>query len=315
MGRRRRKKKPEYRPIAKFTCDDQIIDSLTSKYLRESFDPFFKPSSLAFRCRRGGKPPPTHNDAIVDICNFRNVHDNIGLYVAECDIRGFYDCLDHSVAREALKELIEEAMLKDRSFALDTRAVLIYEAYLDCYSFPLSVKLESEPSLKKKNPLGYFQWPEDELKKFHPAPYSAQIGVPQGGALSCFIANCVLHYADKAVMGAIHQHSAQCLYRRYCDDIVIMAPDYEICKTAYESYRKALKRLLLPAHPAHKWKSYGSQFWDGKTKAPYLWATPKSSATVPWIQFVGYQVRYDGLLRISRRSVKKTHGQAHSNDR
>ena len=46
-------------------------------------------------------------------------------------------------------------------------------------------------------------------------------------------------------------------------------------------------------------------FWSGKSKAPYEWGPPDKPGRVPWCAFVGYHVRYDGVLRIRPSSVKK----------
>ena len=46
------------------------------------------------------------------------------------------------------------------------------------------------------------------------------------------------------------------------------------------------------------------EFWDLKSKKTYLWAHDLESG-IPWIQFVGYQIRYDCLVRIRDKSLKK----------
>jgi hypothetical protein len=50
---------------------------------------------------------------------------------------------------------------------------------------------------------------------------------------------------------------------------------------------------------------YDAKFWEGKSKAPYLWANATNESAVPWIQFVGYQIRFDGLVRVRPSSIKK----------
>ena len=315
MWQEKDKAKAQYRPIAQFGIDDKVIDSLTARYLRESLDRLFTPSSMAFRCRRDGNPPPTHHDALNQIANFRRYHARTGLYVAECDIMGFYDCVDHQVALQAFSDLIDAARRKDLSCIIDERAVQIFRAYLDCYTFPQNIKAEAEPALKTDthNPAAHFKWPEKELRDFHkdPGPLTANIGVPQGGALSCFIANCVLHQADLQVLRCKKErarHPGICgtfRYLRFCDDMVLLAPDRSTCEIVFSIYQDALKRLHLPAHPPKRIEAYGKEFWNEKSKAPYFWSKPGGKEVVPWVQFVGYQVRYDGMLRITNKAFKK----------
>ena len=132
-----------------------------------------------------------------------------------------------------------------------------------------------------------------------------RIGIPQGGALSCFIANCVLHYADKEVERSRSSTPGPFLYLRYCDDMVILAPHRRSCEIAFEAYQQALRRLRLPAHAPVEVGTYNAAFWDGKSRQPYHWARPLDCKTVPWLQFVGYQIRHDGMLRVKRKSIEK----------
>ena len=296
----------EFRAIAKFLVDDQVIEGITASYFRHTFDRLFTDSSLAFRCARDGSPPPTHHDAVTLIENYRKRHLRTGLYVAECDIKGFFDCVSHEVAANALTNLVDEAVEQNPGFVVDPRALQIFQAYLGCYSFPENVTSLAEPLLTvEKGQEAHYKWPEEALREFHTDPRAARIGIPQGGALSCFIANCVLHQADLEVKRSRSRTPGPFRYLRYCDDMVILAPSQETCRIAFEVYQQSLQRLLLPAHQPMEVAAYDAEFWNGKSRHPYLWAQPRSGNTVPWLQFVGYQIRHDGTLRVKKKSVAK----------
>src|SRR5262249_13762727 len=132
--------KATYRPIALFDrLDDKVIDCLTARYLRESLDVALLPSCWAFRCRSNGNPPPTIHDALDKIIALRQRRAR--LFVAECDIRAFFDCVSHKIALESMNELIAD---RRRSTvrglpSIDARALVIFKAYLDCYSFRTTV--------------------------------------------------------------------------------------------------------------------------------------------------------------------------------
>ncbi|MEI6714356.1 MAG: reverse transcriptase domain-containing protein [Verrucomicrobiota bacterium] len=295
-----------YRAITQFTADDQIIEGITAKYLREVFDETFTDSSLAFRCARPGIPAPTHHDAITRIDSYRRCNQRAGLYVAECDIQGFYDCVSHRVALQSLLDLIAAASRRDCHFQIDQRALQLFQAYLACYTFPRNVKNDAEPCLKKKyGTKAVYKWPEEALREIHNDPQTGQIGIPQGGAISCFIANCVLHQADVAVKNSRSKATSAFLYLRYCDDMVILAPNLKTCEVAFSAYKTALHKLLLPIHTPSAVANYDKEFWAGKSREPYFWAKPLKTSTVPWIQFVGYQIRYDGMLRVRKKSIEK----------
>ena len=309
-GAPKAKDSSEYRAIAKFNRENRIIEGITAKYLRQVFDKCFTDSSLAFRCAVEGAGPPTHHDAVKMIKNYRCRHSSKGLYVAECDIKGFYDNVSHQVAIQSLVNLSGFASKKDSGFRLAPRAEIIFRAYLDCYNFPRNVTLQAEPRLKeRKGEAAVYKWHEDALKEFHKNPRMERIGVPQGGAISCFIANCVLHWADIAVLDAIkcrRKTLGPVRYLRYCDDIIILAPNREACLTAFRAYQEALRKLQLPAHAPSKLDKYDAKFWDGKSRDPYFWANPSNNpSTVPWIQFVGYQMRWDGMIRVKPKSIEK----------
>ena len=296
----------EYRAIARFELDDQIIEGLTAKYVRELFDPFFSSSSLAFRCARGCTPPPTHHDAVAKIQNYRRFYSKTGLYAAECDIRGFYDCVSHRTAWDCLQKLINEARSKRPDFQIHPQALRIFKAYLCSYSVTASVKKQTAALLEGKEKQGAtFPWPQGELREFYRRPNSAAIGVPQGGALSCFIANCVLHQADDRMELLRKKAGAPFRYLRYCDDMILLAPDKVVCRKVFKAYQSALKELKLPIHAPERVRSYGKKLWSKKSRKPFLWGRPTKRSAVPWVQFVGYQMRYDGLIRVKTKSIAK----------
>jgi len=295
----------EYRPLSVFALEEKIIGCIAARYMRECLDPVFDAASLAFRCARDGKPAPRHHDAVRKILSIRRRHDGKSLYVAECDIRGFFDCVDHQHARRAVHELVREAERKQKGLTIDPRALVIFDAYLDCYTFPRNVKRWEEPKLKTKHADGFFKWPEAELRELHENPMAGAIGVPQGGALSAIVANCLLHKADKALRRLARASRPTFCYLRYCDDMIILSPDRKVCDTAFALYCRELRVLRLPLHPATKVGQYGKSFWDAKSRAPYRWGFGKRAGTSPWIQFVGYQMRHDGLVRVRSKSIEK----------
>jgi hypothetical protein len=188
---------------------------------------------------------------------------------------------------------------------LDPRAEHIFRAYLQCYTFPRNVLEETTPLLRQEHANGEFPWPEDALHKHHANPRSGAIGVPQGGALSCIIANLVLDLADKRIRAVQEQFPDQIQYFRYCDDMILLARRESHCQEAFQAYLNALDELKLPYHEPKSVETYNKRFWNEKSKNPYCWTGRKGSGCVPWVQFVGYQVRYDGLVRIKKKSLEK----------
>jgi hypothetical protein len=99
----------EYRPLALFCPEDRIIDSLVARYLRRVLDRVLSPCCLAFRPGSTRGQPPTIHDALEAILEINARNRDSGLYVAECDIRAFFDSVSHGAALAALDEAVSEA--------------------------------------------------------------------------------------------------------------------------------------------------------------------------------------------------------------
>jgi hypothetical protein len=299
------KENHKYRAICRFSLEDNVINSLVAKYLRDFFDPVFENSSYAFRARPDQGPMPTHHTAFNKLQELKSAAPTQDFFVAECDIRGFYDSVDHLIALSALQRLSVHPKLQSLNRSLDCRAEQVFSAYLDCFSYPQNILRETLPRLKQEDPHGDFPWPLEALRQFHADPMSQRIGIPQGGAISCIIANLVLDYADKQVEQIKSEADGEIRYLRYCDDMILLSHCKSDCRTAFKSYLEALEEMKLPYHEPEKVHFYDKAFWEFKSKQPYRWTGKKFFGCVPWIQFVGYQVRYDGLVRVKKKSVKK----------
>ncbi len=290
-----------YRPLAAFPLQDKIVECLTAKYFRVELDHALLPSCVAFRAEQQSGHSPTTHDAITIIDGVRSKYRR--LYVAECDIQGFFDCVSHDVARRSLASLMEDAQFTTKA---SPRALEIFEAYLASYTFERNVLFGEEmQARRKRNPNAKCKWPNAELRGLHGGQLPHGIGVPQGGALSCFIANAVLHQADKALARVAKPSNGAFTYLRYCDDMILLATTRRLCRAAFDAYGAAVSGLRLPIHHPLDVKQYDSQFFSRKSNYPYHWSTQGSCSDVPWIQFVGYQLRRDGLLRVRKKSIDK----------
>jgi Reverse transcriptase (RNA-dependent DNA polymerase) len=298
------------RPISLFSLKDKIIICLANKYLTNLFDKYLYPHSFAFRAARvvDGKmtSSPTHHDAIKMIIAYLDANKGKKLWVAECDMMKFYDSVNHSIIKRFFRRLINKAQKGNISLNLDSIKNIFY-SYLSCYSFNRNVLPYNEDKSHFANDKinnGKYEWVKDELldSKYYKSLANVKIGVPQGGALSCLIANIVLDYADRKVMKASDK---DLLYIRYCDDMIVMHPRKMACKKTYMIYQRALKDLKLIPHNWEKdLKNTSDSFWKAKSKSPYKWDDTMKGG-FPWLGFVGYEIHHNGHLRVRKRSLKK----------
>ena len=296
------------RPISIFSLKDRIIIGLTNKFITRLFDIYFYDNSLAFRAPRQkieDKRTLTHHDAIRKIKAYLQQRNGKQLWVAECDMEKFYDTVNHSIIKCEFKKLLKKVKKDYPTLATESIQRIFYN-YLDCYAFNKDIHpLNKKPDYFRQFKIakGQFAWVKEKLLDlgYYKSISRARIGVPQGGALSGLIANIVLNKADRQVERIADK---DLLYIRYCDDMLIIHPDRSECERAFNAYRDSLKTLKLIPHDCPEAPSDGSGFWNTKSKMPYRWCDEKENG-YPWIGFVGYEIHYDGHVRIRKKSLKK----------
>lgn len=301
--------KNECRPICMFNLRDRIILSTTNKFLTRLFDENFQDSSYAFRFKKNkDNQILSHHDCIKDILKFKQDNLDKDFYVVECDMKKFYDTVNHEIALKLFNELIAKTKVSYPHLNLDAPD-RIFKSYLDCFAFninmPKATDLEYWASYKI--PRGEFSWVEQILSQHYDDISKERIGVPQGGALSGLIANIYLNQADIKMVGA------NVLYQRFCDDMIIIADNLEACEKSKEIYESVLLSLKLFPHQFKNATQLMSDnqdernyklFWDGKSKGPYRWGKVDNNS-FPWIGFVGYEINYLGEIRVRKKSLDK----------
>ena len=333
----------ECRPISRFKLKDRIVISLTNKFLTDLFDDFFEDSALAFRAiKNNGTIRKTHHLAINKLIEFKKSCEENEFYVAECDMKKFYDTVNHKKCMESFYKLIEDASKLYPTIYL-SKAIYLFKEYLNCYTFKKNVIVlngdktywNKQKDTRQNSINGFYPWVDDEIyKSSHYQAFPDEcIGVPQGGALSGLIANILLDYCDKKL-----KDINGLFYVRYCDDMILMHCNETICKQSIEIFKSSIKNLLLFNHPFKKdfffqnknridkktnaervFKTINSEllsrsfehsiksYWnDAKSKGPYQWGKiDQENNTMPWIGFVGYEINFNGETRIRKRSLKK----------
>ena len=230
--------------------------------------------------------------AVKALIDYRMDHKGETLWVAECDIRKFFDVIDHRVAWRAFGRLA-------RGGKVDSLAKKAVKGYLAAYTSTETLLKGCKPKCRTKC--------EEYVGKIREAlgERIGEVGVPQGGAISMLIANWVLDMADRRVE---RWGDKNLFYARFCDDIVIVHPNREKCRAARDRYLRALERLLLPYHPMAKRIQYGEAFYEAKSKGPYCWRElrkPDERGVSPWVSFLGNQVRFDGDVRVRQDSINR----------
>lgn len=294
------------RPLCVFELRDNIILQEVNSFLIQNCDKYFCNCSYAFRGKmqiNGKMKIPTHHDTIDKILQYRNAHLNEKIYVTEYDLKKFFDTIDHSIISKKLDLLLDEKTLQIDDF-WKTRIRHVFDNYLSCYTFYDCIfsKNKDYKYLKESGfPNGEFEWVSELKKQFKKKNCKKRIGIPQGGALSGFIANLVLNEVDQKLM---ELNDPDLLYLRYCDDMIMLHTNKKKLKKAATIYRKVIKKNKLFVHKPTKIKKYDKNFYESKSRSIYIWGDIKENK-IPWISFVGYQIGFKGEVRIRKQSIKK----------
>lgn len=309
IPKKKDEKGEQLRPLCIFPLRDNLILQETNSFLIKNFDSLFYDCSYAFRGKRIFENKiekiPTHHDTVDKIIQYQEKHKDQDIYVTEYDLKKFFDTIDHSIIRKKFKKLLNNKAIKISDF-WKIRVEHIFEEYLNCYTFYKNVFSINDDKQKLKKfgyPKGKFEWVEDELEKKYGKKFiNKEIGIPQGGALSGFIANLVLNEADEKLMKL---NDPDLLYLRYCDDMIMLHTNKRKLEKAAKIYKRVVKRNKLFIHkPENKKEDYNRSFYDSKSRELYIWGDIKEHK-VPWISFVGYQIGFNGEVRIRCTSIKK----------
>ena len=296
------------RPLCVFSLRDNVLLQETNSFLIRYYDRYFQNCSYAFRGKRiinGILKVPTHHDTIDKIIEFKNKHKNEIVYVAECDLKKFFDTINHEIILTKLKKLLRKNLFMIPYWR--KRIIHIFEEYLNCYDFRKNIyELNSNQDfLRNFHCQNHeFKWIKDtELQKFYSSSFeSVKLGVPQGGALSGFIANLVLDEVDVALTKL---NDPDFLYLRYCDDMIMLHTDKSKIMKYQNRYMDIIKNNYLFVHEPTRINCYDKHFYSSKSKLPYAWGGDLKNNQIPWISFVGYQIGFNGEIRVRKSSINK----------
>ncbi len=313
-----------YRPLSAYSdFTTKIVLALEAEYLSRCFDPYFHTEMLAYRRPReyhGRQGVVTTNrDAVPTITEYLSAHKDKNIYVSECDIRKFFDILNHGIILDCFDKMVRKVAAEHPEFdAGNARKILV--SFLNSYSFYHNVfssnkKAGEESEFWRTALAGHydvgmkysFEWISLEKAAIN-SDFDdfRDLGIPQGAALSPVLANIVLQSVDE---GLLETPDPDRLFVRYCDDMVLMHTKMAECLRLTGLYAGALHAHRLEFHDfknvrelSKKGKS--PQYWKAKSKEPFLWGH-SSGNSAEWIGFLGFELRRSGDVRMRRSSVGK----------
>ena len=196
---------------------------------------------------------------------WRKRHEGEELFVAECDIRKFFDNIRHDVILKALDRYA--AALGN----LDPAAREVVCAYLRCYRFG-----ETD---------------------------GVAFGIPQGGSLSPVLANMVMAQADEAVLAFASEGLFYARYCD--DMVIVATDEALCRRAMNAYFGALDELHLPPHPVADFVYSAEYFEAKSKGPFRWCAAEQGTPGCAPWVSFLGNQVRFDGEVRVRKDTVRK----------
>lgn len=310
------------RPLCIFkSLKEKLLVSLASSYLSMAFDNLLHEEILSYRPPRyyhnsEQKVLTNRDNAIANLMTYRRRFQHRNIYVTECDIQKYFDTINHDIIRRCFSSFADKVKQEHPDFDY-TSVGRVVDAYLDSYSFYNNILVENEQLAQHHPPRTYEPLKEHlffERGCYDKADFEnhkAQIGIPQGGALSGLMSNVILSTID--CQSILCSEDPRRFFCRYGDDIILMHTSKEKCQRLIDAYCRALTDHKLLYHEFQRVddESYKRQdgttlqaIWDQKSRHPFLWGRQDNEReSMDWIGFLGYEIRYTGEIRIRRSSL------------
>lgn len=215
------------------------IDSFIYKYygdkLNDHYNSIVDEMSInevatAYRNNLSGK---SNIDFAKEVIDFIKVQKNAYIFVA--DFTNFFDTLDHRYLKEKIRYVLKKETLPDD----------YYNVFKNITKFSYFIKDTIEAELKTKYTESeikdsYKYFTDEEFRAFkHKNIYknSKSYGIPQGAGISSVCSNIYLLDFDKKIQKYTNEQNG--LYRRYCDDLIIVIPiEGDIRNYNYKTHQK-----------------------------------------------------------------------------
>jgi len=254
-NKKENKKKSKEREIYYASHVDSYIykyygDILNYKYNDVVDKLGFSEVSIAYRNNFPGK---SNIHFAKEVISFLTSQNEAFIYVA--DFTKFFDKIDHKYLKEKIKSVLGVKTLPDDFYTVFkniTKFSWIEKKDIDEY-------LKEKYGVNKPNLTRYFSEKEfRNFKKGNTYKNTKDFGIPQGAGISSVFSNIYLLEFDRLLNAYAKKNNG--LYRRYCDDLIIVIPiknshpfNREEHENIIEKARKQIPNLELQKEKTEKY--------------------------------------------------------------
>lgn len=264
--------------------------------------------ATAYRNNLNGKSNIHFAKEVIDF--IKNQQD---AYIFVADFTNFFDTLDHVYLKEKIRYILKKETLPED----------YYNVFKNATKFSYFVKDTIEAELKTKYTeseikASYKYFTEKEFRAFkykNLRKNSKNYGIPQGTGVSAVFSNIYLLDFDKKIHEYVEAQKG--LYRRYCDDLIIIIPiDKNVQDFDYRTHQKNIDDIKkqIPNLEIHPEKTGNYFYTDGKitdlnsneTKMDYLgFSFNGKEVRIREKSLFKYYVRTYRKIKISNRKSRK----------
>lgn len=219
-------KKPKERMIYYASHLDGFIYRYYGELLNEAYNEYAKVHgineiAIAYRNNKSGK---NNIDFAKEVFKFILQQENA--VIIALDFTKFFDTINHKVLKDNIKTVLGVDKLPldfYKVFKSITNFSYIEKSVIDKYLISKYGE-EKLKKLKKQGTLKRIMNPSEfrKFKKEHLQTYKKDYGIPQGSGMSAVCSNIHLINFDTRLKKWAESKSA--LYRRYCDDLILVIP-------------------------------------------------------------------------------------------
>ena len=252
---------PKKRPIAYAGHKDAHIFSHYSSMLQDRYEELLAERGLgraitAFRSIKASQGTPHRAGAPkesgccnIDFANeaFEFIRTHLPCYVVASDISDFFNQINHEQLKTKWKSLIGVDRLPADHFAV-FKAITKYSTVDREEMFKaLGIDPDHPRAGGRYRICSPTQFREIVRGNGLCIPNKLGKGIPQGSPISAVLANIYMLEFDSTLHDFVSKHGG--LYRRYCDDLLIVVPTAQLREEAKQLMLEGLQGLRLEAHP------------------------------------------------------------------
>ncbi|MFD1173028.1 reverse transcriptase domain-containing protein [Oceanobacillus picturae] len=246
---------------------------------------------------RNNLPGKSNVDFAKEVIDFITKHDDAYIYVA--DFTKFFDKIDHKYLKEKIKSILQVTTLPSDYYAV-FKNITKY-SWVEKKDIDEELKArygEETPSLKR-----YFNEQEfREFKKGNVDKNRNSFGIPQGAGISSVCSNIYLLEFDRLLSEYAKKNNG--LYRRYCDDLIIVIPTKDVKGFDHIAHEDVIGRIRDKIPNLEIQKEKTDQYFYTNNQIVNLKSEPSQ------LDYLGFS--FDGLnVRIREKSLFKYYSRAY----